>query len=562
MELLYRIARVVLPMVLIMFGGPTQTFAQAKPGEGAAQVPIIRVKTGLVLIPAVVTDARGNRVSDLRKEDFAVLENGKRQEIALFDHVTTKAEVMKTADVPAGVFTNAIKQGQNRVTIFVLDLLNSKMEEQKEARKQLLEFLSNSIDVKEPVCLVAVDSRGAWLIHGFTTDPKVLAEALKHVKQQPADPDRPVKNPEEQIYKTVAGWHTHNATENVAAEESRLNMLSTEVGLQDMAVGERTRLTLLSLMEIGNAFAGIPGRKSLIWTTAGFPFGANNAAAFQKGGALQGSSDPGMIALYEQAWRKLEAANIAIYPLDVSELVNPGYANAGMGEPPPQHVSIDMKVANLEDFADATGGRFCSRNMDAKKCFDEAVADSSDYYLLGIYDKSGTEKPGWRKLSVRSTRSDVHVRARSGYYLNESAHDAPTDTQIMETALFSPFDYTGLPINVRLLDPAAGSKPGAKKVSFVYSIPPAAVRIDEVTGNQLKLEYGAVARDSAGKMVGSFTKVVEGKMSETQARQVREKGVLFTGAMELAPGEYSLSFAVMDKVNENTGSVSAPLKVE
>jgi len=60
-------------------------------------------------------------------------------------------------------------------------------------------------------------------------------------------------------------------------------------------------------------------------------------------------------------------------------------------------------------------------------------------------------------------------------------------------------------------------------VSFVYSISPAAVRIDEGTGNQLKLEYGAVARDSTGKMAGNFSKVVEGKMSEAQARQVREK---------------------------------------
>jgi VWFA-related protein len=562
MKLFGRITGGMFPILLLVLVGTAQSFGQSKPGEGAPQVPTIKVHTKLVLIPAVVADAKGNRVTDLKKEEFVVLEDGKRQEIELFDHVTTKAEVMKPAEVPAGVFTNALKRGPNRVTIFVLDLLNSKMEEQKEARKELFEFLSKSIDVKEPVCLVAVDLQGAWLIHGFTTDPKVLAEALNHVKQQPADTDRPVKNPEEQIFKTVAGWHTHNAAENAAAEESRLNILGTEVGLQDMAVGERTRLTLLSLMEIGNAFAGIPGRKSLIWTTAGFPFGADNAAAFQKGGALQGEGDQGMNSLYEQTWRTLEAANIAIYPLDVSELTNPGYANAGMGEPLPQHVSIDMKVANLEEIADATGGRFCSRNMDAKKCFDEAVDDSSDYYLLGIYDKSGTEKPGWRKLSVRSTRSGVHVRARSGYYLSGTAHDPPTETKLMETALFSPFDYTGLPISVRLMNPAAGSKPGAKKVSFVYSIPPAVVHVDEETGNQLKLEYGAVARDSMGKMVGSFTKVVEGKMSEAQARQVREKGILFTGGMELAPGEYSLSFAVMDKVNENTGSVSAPVKVE
>jgi hypothetical protein len=321
-------------------------------------------------------------------------------------------------------------------------------------------------------------------------------------------------------------------------------------------------LTLLSMLEIANAFVGIPGRKSLIWATAGFPFDMGDASAFEKSGALHGLGQQGLVPLYEQTWRTLEAANIAVYPLDVSELVNPGYVGAGIGIPLPRHAMLDMHIANLENFADMTGGKFCDRSMDAGKCFKEAAKDSSDYYLLGIYDKSGTEKPGWRKLSVRSMRTDVQIRARSGYYLNGAAHDPPTDTKLMEMALFSPFEYTGLPITVRLMDAAADSKPGMKKVSFVYSIPAAAVRIDVETGNQLRLEFGAVARDSTGKMVGSFTKVVEGKMSEAQARQVREKGILFTGGMELRPGEYSLSFAVMDKVNENTGSVMAPMKVE
>ena len=525
-------------------------------------MPAIKVRTGLVLIPAEVTDAKGNRVTDMKKEDFVVLENGKRQEIALFDHITTKAEVMKSASVPEGVFTNAVQWGPSRITIFVLDLVNSRIEEQKEARKQLLDFLSKSLDEEEPVCLVAVTSKGAWLLHGFTTDPKVLLEALNKVKQQRTDMDAPPKNPEEEIFRMVQGWHSKSAGRNAAMEESRLNMLDMASAFEGISAGERIRLTLLSMLEIANAFVGIPGRKSLIWATAGFPFEIGDATAFQKSGRLQSLGNQGLVTLYEQTWQMLEAANIAVYPLDVSELVNPGYVNAGIGVARPQHVMLDMHVSNLENFADVTGGKFCDRSMDAAKCFKEAASDSSDYYLLGIYDKSGTEKPGWRKLSVRSMRTDVQVRARSGYYLNGAAHDQSTDTKLMEMALFSPFDYTGLQISVRLMDTVAGNKPGTKKVGFVYSIPAGAVRIDEETGNQLKLEFGAVARDSTGKMVENLSKVVEGKMSETQARQVREKGILFTGGMELRPGEYSLSFAVMDKVNENTGSVMAPLKVE
>jgi hypothetical protein len=132
----------------------------------------------------------------------------------------------------------------------------------------------------------------------------------------------------------------------------------------------------------------------------------------------------------------------------------------------------------------------------------------------------------------------------------------------MEMALFSPFEYTGLPLNVRFLKGMEGSKPGLKQVSFAYAIPPGVIRVDETNEGQLKLEFGAAARDSTGKMVGSFTKVVEGKLSEWQRKQVAEKGILFTGTMELAPGDYAMSFAAIDRVNENTGSVTAPLKVE
>ena len=525
-------------------------------------MPAIKVHTGLVLIPTEVTDAKGNRVTNLKKEDFTVFENGKRQEIALFEHVTTKGEVMKPAAVPEGVLTNTVERGPDRITIFVLDLLNSRKEEQREARKQLLGFLSKSLDAREPLCLMTVDARGAWLIHGFTTDPKVLVDALNKVKEEKSDLERPAKNPEEELYKTLEGWHSKDAERAVAGEEARLRMLQLETGFQDASAGERIRLTLMSLMEIANAFAGIPGRKSMIWATAGFPFEVNDAAAFAKGGAQQGLGNAGMLALYERTWRALEGANIAVYPLDVSGLINPAYVSAGMGEPLPQHVHMDMNVTNLENFADMTGGRFCDRSMDARKCFEEAATDSSDYYLLGIYDKSGTEKPGWRKLSVRPLREGIRVRARSGYYLGASAREPETDAQLMERALFSTFEYTGMPLNVRMLRTETGSKPGTRKVSFEYSIPAGAVHVSEEGGGQVKLEFGAAARDSTGKMAGSFSKVLGGRISETQAKQVREKGILFNGTMELAPGEYEISFAVMDQVNEHTGSVAGPLKVE
>ncbi len=562
MRVLHRIhSKTVLPFILLLCF-PVCTFSQDKPAGEAAKPPTIKVRTGLVLIPAQVTDAKGNRVTDLKKEDFAVFENDKRQEIALFEHVTTKAEVIKPAAMPEGSFTNTMETSPSRITIFVIDLLNSKMEEQREARKQLLDFLSNSLGEQEPVCLVVVNAQGASLVHGFTTDPKVLLEAINKLKAERGDADRLATSPDEEFFRGAQGWHSRNPAANAAMEESRLRILGMAQNFENLAAGERIRLTMLSLLEIADAFVGIPGRKSMIWATAGFPLLVNDSTAFERGGPLQRLGDQGLAPLYQKTWQTLEEANIAVYPLDVSALVNPGYASSRAGTLRPQRVMIGTHRGNLENFAEMTGGRFCDRSMDAKKCFAEAASDSSDYYLLGIYDRSGTEKPGWRKLSVRSPRQELKIRARSGYYLNAAAKDSPTEAKLMEMALFSPFDYTGLPLTIRLGDNSAGSAPGAKKVRFEYAIPAGAVRLSEENGNELKLEFGAVARDAAGKMAGTFTKVVEGKIGPAQARQVEENGILFKGEMELQPGEYALSFAVMDRVNENTGSVGAPLKLE
>lgn len=546
-------------MLLLALSG--QAFAQSEPANQAAKPPTIKVQTQLVLVPADVTDAKGNPVRDMKKEDFVVFANGKRQQIALFEHIITNTNLMQPEPVPEDVVTNEVARSSGRITIFVLDLLNSDLEEQREARKELIDFLSKSLDTHEPLCLIAVDGNGPWMIHDFTTDPALLAAALGKVKREMTDKDIPPVSPQEQMFRMARGWNTRNAAANAAAEESRLHMLQLEYGMRDLGLGRRIQLTLMSLMEIGNAFAGVPGRKSLIWATAGFPFDLGDASVFQSGGALHRFGDEGYFSLYDQTWRALNQANIAVYPLDVSKLENPGYVSPAVGEPLPQHVVVDMHVANLENFADVTGGRLCDRSMDARKCFDQASTDSSDYYLLGIYDPDGPDKPGWRKLSVRTERTNLRIRARSGYYVG-SAKEQLDDTQKLEMALYSPVSFTALPLSVRLTGQKASGKPGMKKVGFLYTLARGAVRVQAEESNQLDLHFAAVARDPKGNQVGAFRKMANGKLTNGQVVQIREKGILFTGELELPPGDYTLSFAVLDKVNDRMGSVSTPAKVE
>ena len=52
--------------------------------------PVIRINVNLVQVDAVVTDSRGNPVTDLKADDFEVFQDGKPQVITNFEFVDVK----------------------------------------------------------------------------------------------------------------------------------------------------------------------------------------------------------------------------------------------------------------------------------------------------------------------------------------------------------------------------------------------------------------------------------------------------------------------------------------
>ena len=109
-----------------------------------------------------------------------------------------------------------------RSAILVFDLLNSSITEQSNARDELMKFLSESPQLGEPICLLAFDAYGITLLHDFTKNPALLAEALKNTKSQRSPKDTPTDaNPLESVYRGVHGWNSRSATRNAAAAQGR-----------------------------------------------------------------------------------------------------------------------------------------------------------------------------------------------------------------------------------------------------------------------------------------------------------------------------------------------------
>src|SRR5881394_1366413 len=76
------------PLVVMVLAAGVVVSAGQSPAGGQAptgqQPPTFRVAVDYVEVDALVTDARGNYVRDLKKEDFQVFEDGKPQAVTNF----------------------------------------------------------------------------------------------------------------------------------------------------------------------------------------------------------------------------------------------------------------------------------------------------------------------------------------------------------------------------------------------------------------------------------------------------------------------------------------------
>lgn len=124
--------------------------AKAKPAE----MPALKLETNLVTLNVKVMDIGGRPLTELKREDFAVFENGEAQEVTFFEPVSA----------PINLF-------------LLLDLSGST--DQK--RKVLMQAAKKFIDAlgKDDRIAVAAFTRKFYLLSDFTADRRLLKQRIE-----------------------------------------------------------------------------------------------------------------------------------------------------------------------------------------------------------------------------------------------------------------------------------------------------------------------------------------------------------------------------------------------
>ncbi|HET9804208.1 MAG TPA: VWA domain-containing protein, partial [Candidatus Acidoferrum sp.] len=357
--------------------------------------------------------------------------------------------------------------------------------------------------------------------------------------------------------------------QDVSDETDQLSqfMKDSESMVNGFQQREAIRTTLAALEQIAQAFGGLPGRKTLIWASSGFPFLVEDPHAL-----LGFGTDT--LADYERTFRAMNTANIAVYPIDAVGLFNPSYAQfdaARSGNPRlsrpsnrPVYDRYQQSQDTLRAFASATGGNACLNTNDLAKCFQQAEQDSDAYYMLAYYLPSDDRKPGWHKLKVTVDRKDTHVRARTGFLVTNPEVIKQNDTRKTEilTALASPVDYTSLPFIVGWDDTKPDdAHPGRVLARFKVGVPTDALTIDADQKNHLQLDVVALAFTDKRQEAGEFTKTIEAHLKPETLDAVHRGGIKISDEMSLPKGKFTVRFVVRDDLGGRIGTVTAPVEI-
>jgi len=525
-----------------------------------------RSQSVLVQVPVVVTDKSGNHIHGLAKESFSLFENGKPVSISHFEEFNSNNTPIAPPPSADGKFRNlTIESSQPRnVVVIALDTVNTPFLDQAYGRRELVKFLAKNVDPNEVLALMLITSHGLRVVQGLTNSPDALVKILKQISGEIS----PMETQSTDAQADLATGSAPQSQLSMFSGADPITAMNNFVDYGDVMEAQffqqnAVETTMNAFLGIAWSLSGVPGRKSLIWATGGFPF-TITAPDNVPGGNLT--------PLYERTMLALDEAQVSVYPVDIRGLMSsPGFVDANRGgalsglqasQRTTNRIWLQQsKFDTLNDFADMTGGRAFYNTNDVAGAFKKAADDGASYYMLEYYLDTRDTKPGWRKLKVKMERKEVEIRARTGFFVtNATMNPLITRDTDMRNALQSPIEGTGVPMTVEWVTIAsAGDK---KKAVFYAHMAPGSLSFDPAGRDQLNFDFAAQAYDKNGKEVSHSAERFEKPVPESQLATVRTNGVAFRNALELTPGTYTVRFVVRDNVTGKVGSVTAPITVD
>jgi VWFA-related protein len=482
--------------------------AASQPVKDANGVYTIRRNARLVILDMVVTDAKGNIVTDLKRDDFHVTEANEPEKILNFDapaaHALNPELTINSTEELDRLAPNA------PVNIILLDEFNTRFEDMAFARYSLKKFLNRQPGkLDTPTMLLAVDLQHFTVVHDYTQNKDDIISALDH----------------------------HFAAYPWQAQQGQWR-------------ADRINLAFLTLRRVAEAVIGHPGHKNMIWIGRGFPSVRWEGVPVDTVNLVNNA--------VQDCVNILRDARVTLYTIDPAGVqIDPQAYGRIAGRDDPFGGEYQFNI-----LAKATGGRTLYGRNDVDAEIGTSIRDGASFYSLTYRPENTSLDPSkFRNIKITIDRPGLTVYTRQGYYLQRGPGrvDPVNPSRRLMTDIISAdtstMVYDGVPVT---LEPSP-TDPNR----FIIHVASSGTYWSPATDTEPRhsdLVLAVTTFDRKGKVLKSVAKLIHASAPTTVPPTGRiERGVDLAYNVDPDPKAVRVRFVVRVSFTGRIGTVDANL---
>jgi VWFA-related protein len=600
------IAIVILSDLVITARPKSGTFDFALQGASKNQQPgppgTIRVRVRLIPVDVIVTDQRDRPVTDLKQEDFQILENGREQEIGHFsiERLTAitsgsgqpsglrKVPTLELVSQPARTFLILLGRGRHQTYFKSVD--------------DLIHFARNDLLPQDRVAVFAYNRAT-----DFATDHEKIAQVLDRYKKVnerlesllesrfgglaaiygtkelpqsfQAEIDKIFSAPGAVASRRVppAGIPNKTATDQsarvVAAQENRseeaskisqfdkmeADMISGGLSFEEFASSSAmTQQDVRNILTCIEYMRYMEGEKHLLFFTEKGLFFPKGDTSYDMWLAAVANDARVAIDVFQTGgvppipMPRVSAPKIEIGPGGGITIIRPDPPPFSQSNPPAETYAIQ----SIRLVAELTGGR-TAVYTNVSQALSLVNETTRVQYLLGYYPKDETWDGKYRQITVKVRRPGLKVSFRHGYYARDTIQPYNREEFLaysrISAAAGYEFDIEDIPFKV-ILTPAkdATGRPQSK-VDLLIDASKVAFGI---AGERqtARLRIAVFALDGKDSLVGEEWKTMNLQLQEETYQQFLHGGIPFSVSLPLNKANQALKVVVYDPASDKIGS--------
>jgi len=496
--------------------------------------------TQLVVVNLSVKGRSGAPIEKLKASDFTVTEDGKPQQIKVFEYqrleeaaVSEPKPVLTAAPQPAvsnqiaPAKPGEVKYKDRRLLVLFFDQAGMPVADQIRSRQAAIKFLQSQIT---PSDLVAIMSYSTTLnvLQDFTNDRDLLAGVIW--KLALGDTGMANGSTGDDSEGDTGAAYTQDDTE--------FNIFNTD---RQLAALESAVRMLGSLSE----------KKALVYFASGMSrTGIDNQAQLR--------------ATINAAIRN----NVAFYPIDARGLVasaplgdatqaSPG--GQGMYSGSSQRTAqsnFQGQQETLYTLAADTGGKALLDNNDLSLGIVQAQKDISSYYILGYYSSNTALDGRYRRIKVQIAGNlSARLDYRSGYFAAKDFKrfsESDRERQLQEALMLDdPVTDLALALEVDYFRQARDRY----FVPVSVKIPGSEIELARKGGAEsTRLDFIGEVKDAKGALQGTVRDEITVKLKGETAGQLSSHNLQYDTGFTLQPGTYTLKFLARENETGKMGT--------